>query len=201
MSKLTLRLAKLQDAPALLSIYSHYVDNTSISFEFSSPKPDEFAERIQTVQKNYPYLVCESQRKPVAFAYCAKHMQRAAYQWNAEMSVYVDRNYTRCGIGQAFFFALIELSRMQNLHNLYGLVTVPNRGSERLHELFGFTRIGTYHKTGFKFGEWHDVAIFEKRLASADAAPEPLLTFSGLPAKQVQDILDKSSKYLKLATS
>lgn len=40
------RLATLDDAPALLSIYAPYVEKTAISFEYDVPSLDEFRRRI-----------------------------------------------------------------------------------------------------------------------------------------------------------
>ena len=38
----TIRFAQLSDAPALLSIYAHYVENSVITFEYDVPSLEEF---------------------------------------------------------------------------------------------------------------------------------------------------------------
>lgn len=60
-------------------------------------------------------------------------MERAAYQWNAELSVYVDRGQLRRGIGRALYQAVMEILKLQNVQTVYGIVTSPNENSERLH--------------------------------------------------------------------
>ena len=52
-----LRLAKPQDADALLEIYAPYVKQTAISFEYDVPGAAEFAERIEQTLQRYPYLL------------------------------------------------------------------------------------------------------------------------------------------------
>ena len=52
-----LRLAKPQDADALLEIYAPYVKQTAISFEYDMPGAAEFAERIEQTLHRYPYLL------------------------------------------------------------------------------------------------------------------------------------------------
>nr|WP_315005276.1 GNAT family N-acetyltransferase [uncultured Campylobacter sp.] len=52
-----LRLAKPQDADALLEIYAPYVKQTAISFEYDAPGAAEFAERIGQTLQRYPYLL------------------------------------------------------------------------------------------------------------------------------------------------
>ena len=49
--------------------------------------------------------------------------------------------------------------------NLYGIVTDPNPGSFALHKSLGFSETGREHIAGVKFGEWHDVVLFEKLIA------------------------------------
>ena len=41
-----IRNANTADAARLLSIYSHYVENTAVSFEYEAPSLDEFTDRI-----------------------------------------------------------------------------------------------------------------------------------------------------------
>lgn len=38
----TIRFAQLSDAPALLSIYAYYVENSVITFEYEAPTLEEF---------------------------------------------------------------------------------------------------------------------------------------------------------------
>jgi GNAT superfamily N-acetyltransferase len=50
-------------------------------------------------------------------------------------------------------------------------ITPPNDASERLHAAAGFRRCGTYHRAGFKFGEWHDVGYWELHLLPQHLPP------------------------------
>ena len=47
------RLAVPEDAPALLQIYSEYIHST-ITFEYTLPTTEEFAERIRAIAGFYP---------------------------------------------------------------------------------------------------------------------------------------------------
>ncbi len=40
----------------------------------------------------YPYLVCEADGKILAYAYAPFFHERAAYQWDAELSVMLRKN-------------------------------------------------------------------------------------------------------------
>jgi len=51
--------------------------------------------------------------------------------------------------------------------NAYAGVTLPNEGSVALHRSAGFELIGTFEAVGRKFGKWHDVAWFQRRLRNS----------------------------------
>ena len=52
--------------------------------------------------------------------------------------------------------------------------------SIRFHEKMGYAKIGEYHSCGYKFGQWYNVAWFEKALAAAQAGPAPFIPFPAL---------------------
>ena len=84
-----LRLAAPGDAQSLLDIYGQYI-RTPITFEYELPSPEEFAGRISsTLEQGYPYLVCEEAGVPLGYAYAHRIWARAAYQWGAELSIYL----------------------------------------------------------------------------------------------------------------
>ena len=50
-SNIVLRVAKPSDAAALLEIYSYYVTDTAITFEWEIPSVEEFKSRIENTLK------------------------------------------------------------------------------------------------------------------------------------------------------
>ena len=102
---------------------------------------------------------------------------------------YVAPAYTSQGIGRALYTALIGLLRLQGVRTVYGGVTVPNDKSERLHKSLGFQALGTYHRTGFKNGCWHDVIWFEKVIAAHDPDPAPFVPVREIPRDRLEAVL------------
>lgn len=189
MEYVRVRQAVPEDAGALLEIYSHYVLETTITFEYEAPSEAEFADRIRTIAAEYPYLVCEVDGRTAAYAYGHRHMERAAYQWNAELSVYVDKEMTHMGMGRALYQAILEILALQNVQTVFGIVTSPNPGSQRLHEAMGFTRPVTFEKMGYKFGQWLDVAWYEKSLGNHPADMKLFLPVHQVDGRKIEDIL------------
>lgn len=156
------RLAAPSDAARLLKIYGHYVENTTVSFEYETPSEEEFKERIAEYSAEFPYIVCEINGNIEGYAYAHKYKARYAYRYAAELSVYLTENCTGKGIGKRLYCALFEILSEMGYKNLYGTVTGENEISIAFHKALGFNEAGREHRVGYKFGKWIDVIIFEK---------------------------------------
>ena len=187
-----LRFASEGDAEVLLSVYAQYI-GTPVTFEARLPSLEEFRSRITSVTAVYPYLIAEEEGCPVGYAYAHRQMERAAYGWNAELSVYLDRNVLSGGIGKRLYGALCDVLCVQGVRNVYAGVTLPNARSEGLHAACGFRLIGIYRNTGFKNGRWHDVAWYEKQIAPYDVPPLPIRPVGAVKDSELKNILDKYS--------
>ncbi len=182
------RFAAPTDSTALLAIYGQYLD-TPTTFECVLPSEEEFAGRITAFGGTYPYLVWEEDGRIRGYAYAHRQAERAAYQWNAELSVYLDRDCTGRGVGRRLYSALMDILRLQGIRTVYGCVTLPNEKSEGLHRTMGFQKLGTYHSAGYKCGAWHDVAWFERPIAPYDQDPAPIRSIGEIPAETLAEIL------------
>jgi L-amino acid N-acyltransferase YncA len=159
-----IRLANEADAPTLLEIYRPYVQETVVSFETEVPSIEEFARRIRIAIAGWCWLVAEFDGKCVGYAYSSSHRDRAAYRWSVETSAYVDASYRRRGIARALYGQLLEKLAQKGFCNAYAGMTLPNAASSALHRSVGFEPIGVFRSVGWKFGAWHDVAWFHRRL-------------------------------------
>ena len=189
---MSIRLARPEDSPALLSIYSQYI-RTPITFEYDLPTQEEFAQRISSTLEHYPYLVWEEKGTLLGYAYAHPEREREAYQFNSELSIYLDRAAAGKGIGRRLYSALMDLLVLQGVKTAYGVVTDPNPASEGLHQSLGFRRVGLHRNTGFKDGKWYDVIWFEKDLAPYIPDPTPVIPFPQLSGQAVADVLSRHS--------
>lgn len=168
-----IRFADPGDAAACLAVYAQYID-TSITFETVLPSEAEFSGRIRSYGAVYPWLIAEEDGHVMAYAYAHRAQERAAYDWNAELSVYVSKNAAGRGLGTRLYRALLALLKEQGVRTAYGVVTMPNDASAALHRKLGFGLLGTHHNTGYKNGRWRDVVWFEKHIGSFNGVPEPI---------------------------
>lgn len=199
MERVKVRPAVKADAAALLEIYGPYVRETTVTFEYEVPGLEEFAGRIGNIGAEYPYLVCEIDGRIAAYAYGHRHMERAAYQWNAELSVYVGQGQFRRGLGRALYQAVLDILKLQNIQTVYGIVTSPNENSERLHAAMGFERRALFPRMGYKFGRWLDVAWFEKNLGGHGQEMEPFRAIGLLGEETLGQIMEECAKRIEAA--
>ena len=177
MSAVTIRDAQPErDAAACAAIYAPYVEATPISFEEQVPDALEMEARIVRYAATHPWLVAEHGGELVGYAYACRHLERAAYRWATDVSVYVAANRRGEGIGRRLYERLFGRLRAQNFQLACAGITLPNEASVRLHESLGFVRTGVSPRIGWKQNGWHDVGWWQLELVPAGDQPplEPL---------------------------
>lgn len=173
-----IRMATEEDARPLLEIYTPYITDTVITFEYEVPTVEEFAGRIRTIRKQFPYLVAVENGRIVGYAYASPYKARAAYNWSVETSIYIDRNYHGKGIGSMLYETLFALLKKQGICNVFACVTLPNEKSEAIHNKFGFSLVGRFQHAGYKFDGWYDIGWFEMQLNDTNdtsGKPKPVI--------------------------
>lgn len=68
MDNFEIRIARPEDAEALLKIYRPYVERTAVSFECAVPSVEEFRGRIERTLEKYPYLLAEHDGEILGYA-------------------------------------------------------------------------------------------------------------------------------------
>lgn len=168
-----LRLARPQDAAAVAAIYGPVVETSPTTFELEVPSAEELRRRIEETLARWPWLVCDDGAGVSGYAYATRHRERGAYQWSADVSVYVAPPAHRRGVGRALYTALLEILALQGYCNAYAGITLPNEASVGLHEAMGFRHLGVYRGVGHKLGRWHDVGWWHLALRPRPENPEP----------------------------
>ena len=182
-----IRVAKEEDAAALLAIYAPYVEKTAITFEYEVPSLEEFQRRIRETLKKYPYLLAEEEGEILGYAYAGAFHARAAYDWAVETSIYVRENEKGHGIGKALYAALEEQLKRQNILNLKACIANPavedahlTKDSIRFHTHLGYRMVGEFYQCGYKFGTWYNMVWMEKHLGEHKKDPKPVIWFREL---------------------
>lgn len=159
-----IRPATTADVAAILDIYRPYILTTAYTFEYEVPSLEDFTNRFQTISAEFPWLVWEENGEVLGYAYGDRAFIRAAYQWDADLSIYLRQDALGKGIGKALYGVVEEILRRQGYFVGYGIVTTANEGSCAFHEAVGYEKAAVFSRCGFKFGQWHGTVWYEKRL-------------------------------------
>ena len=160
-----IRSATETDAAAIAAIYNYYIEHTIVTFEEEIVDAAEMANRIRdTLAADLPWIVVEQADRVVGYGYLSKWKSRCSYRYSVEASVYLDQAATKRGYGSQIYQSLIDSAKQLKMHAVIGGVSLPNPGSQRLHEKLGFEKIAHFREVGFKFDQWIDVGYWEKIL-------------------------------------
>lgn len=169
--KIVIRPAVPEDLEELLAIYTPYAEETAITFEYKAPTMEEFKERMEKIQKMYPWLVAEADGEILGYAYAGTFKDRPAYDWSVETSIYVKLGQKRNGIGTRLYEALEECLSRQGILNVNACIALPEQEDEyltndsvRFHEKIGYREVGVFHKCGYKFNRWYHMIWMEKMI-------------------------------------
>lgn len=165
------RAAGVEDLERIRSIYNHYVEHGTATFE---EVPIDAAEMLarwrQVVDCGLPYLVAEpsaSGSSVVGFAYASTYRARTAYRFTVESSVYIAPEERGRGAGSALMRPVIEICSRGGYRQLIAVIgDSANHASIGLHQRLGFRHAGTLCDVGFKFDRWLDTVIMQRFLGA-----------------------------------
>ena len=162
----SIRLATRADVASILRLTNWAAEHTTANFALAPEPLDEWQATFDRTSRMHAWLVAvdDESNQVVGFAKTSPHRARAAYDWTAEVTVYLDPAYFGRRLGSSLYEKLLGIARAQGYVMLVAGITAGHRASEALHEKFGFVPIGSFHRQGWKFGVWHDVGYWELEL-------------------------------------
>ncbi len=156
-----IRLATVDDAPALRAIYNHEVENTTATFDLVGRTLPEQRAWIAERSGALGVLVAEIDGTVVGFASLSPYRSRPAYRTTVEDSIYMSSSARGAGVGKALLAELVALASRRGFHTIIAHIAGGSEASVRLHESCGFKIVGTEAEVGRKFGKWLDVVIMQ----------------------------------------
>ncbi len=106
-----------------------------------------------------------------------------AYNWSCEMTIYLDHNVQKYGMGRILYEALEKALHNMGILNLYACIGYPEHEDEYLttnsadfHAHMGYVKIGEFHKCGYKFDRWYNMIWMEKIIGTHEMK-QPAITY------------------------
>lgn len=163
---LLVRMAGVEDVPAIAAIYALYVLMSAATFELDPPDADEVNQRMcSVIESGLPYLVAEVDGVVAGYAYALPFRARGAYRFTVEDSVYVRADYAGRGVGRGLLRELMERCRVAGCRQMIAVIGGVNPASVAMHRAMGFEHVGVLREVGLKFDAWQDVTLMQRELS------------------------------------
>jgi phosphinothricin acetyltransferase len=169
-----LRLARPEDGEALATIYAPYAVTNAVSFETKAPGAREMSKRIAASGNVHPWIVAEEGGVILGYAYAKPFRPGAPHRFVVEIAVYAAGELEGQGIRRTLLNSLIATLTAQNFTQAIVTLLTPNDKLIQLFEAHGFRRAGAYREVCFKNGQWYDIGLWQRELASGDVPPDEL---------------------------
>ncbi len=163
-SAISVRLATLDDAPAIMAIYNVEVRSHTSTFDLVPRTLDDQQRWLAQRTGVFSAVVASIDDEVVGFASLSPYKERAAYRTTVEDSVYVSRDHPRLGIGRTLMEHVIGIAADSGFHSIIARVEASGTASRALHAACGFELVGIEREVGRKFNRWLDVAVMQRML-------------------------------------
>ncbi len=169
-AELTVDNASFSDAEAITKIYSHYVLESTATFETEPPGCDDMRRRIHDLtQSGYPFLVSRDENgKVLGFGYAQRYGPRVGYRFSVETTIYVHPQCLGRGVGSSLITALIEECEARGFRQAFAVIASSEPASVILHARAGYLPVGTLTGAGWKHGQWIDVFVMQRKLGEGN---------------------------------
>ena len=164
------RLANLDDAEAIRTIYNREVVGSTVTFDLVPRSLDDQLAWIDEHSGAHPAVVAvDDGGRVCGFGSLSPYRPRPAYRTTVEDSVYVDPDYQGQGVGRGLLTELVRLAESHGFHTVIGRIVGGHEASIALHRACGFEVVGVEKQVGRKFGKWLDVVLMQRLLHATES--------------------------------
>lgn len=157
-----IRVAQLDDAPAIAHIYNQGIERRIATFETRLRTADDIQKWFGVPQ--HPILVAEYDGHIAGWIAASTYRPRECYDGIAEFSVYIAEAQQGRGVGSHLMQAFFPACEAVGLWKLISRIFIENTASRALCRKHGFREVGIYEKHAKLDGIWRDVVIVERLL-------------------------------------
>jgi len=163
-SELLIRAAQFPDLPAIQAIHNQGILDRVATLDAEPHTAEEALAWFGKHGPRHPVLVAETAGTIAGWASLNTFNPRKAYQYVADLSVYIERQQRGKGIGTRLLQAVTSLGRELGYHKIVLSAFPSNTAGMHLYARQGFTTVGIYKEMGQLDGRWVDTIIMEKLL-------------------------------------
>jgi len=143
----------------ILEIYKLGIETKNATFNTTVPTLEEWdKDHLQ-----HSRFVIETENNIAGWIALSPVSSRCNYSGVAEVSVYIHPDFKGLGLASELMTILIPESEKNGIWTLQSSVFPENVPSIKLHEKFGFRKVGYREKISKMDGVWRDTILLERR--------------------------------------
>lgn len=147
------------DSSRVLEIYKMGLETRNATFETKVPSWNDW----DLKHLRHSRFVYVDDNTILGWAALTPVSSRKVYEGVAEISIYIDRDFTSKGLGSQLMSKIIISSEEHGIWTLFSSIFPENIATLNLHKKFGFRVVGTREKIAQLDGKWRDTVILERR--------------------------------------
>lgn len=165
MAHLIIRPTLIDDAPAILEIYRPYVENKFYTLDIELPELETIEKRILKYSDQHGFLTALLDDQIIGYGYAFPFSMRQAYEYTAELVLYMDRQYIEEENYSIALYQALE-AKLQDKGIRVLLVVIIGHSSrlEAFYHSLGFKESGRFPQSTLRQGQWLDSIWLSKHL-------------------------------------
>jgi phosphinothricin acetyltransferase len=159
-----IRAATPADCPAIADIWNPVIRDTLRTFTTTLKTPEALVHSLaEKSALNHPFLVAD-QGGVLGFATYGQFRNGPGYAHTMEHTIILAPEAQGRGAARALMRALEDHGRVHGVHSLWAGVSAANPEGLGFHRASGFVDVARLPEVGYKFGQWIDLILLQKRL-------------------------------------
>lgn len=160
---LSIRVATVDDAEAIASIYNHYVHIGGATFDTVPWSAEQVVEAFSLGPFDLWLVACD-RSEILGWASARQFSSRPGYRLSLESAIYLSTSAVGKGVADHLQAEVETKCIRRNIHHLMARIVTSNQRSIAFHQRHGYTIVGVQNEVGHMDGDWVDVTILQKLL-------------------------------------
>lgn len=164
MNEIYFENTKASDVEVLKEIYTYYIDNSTATFHIGNISNTEMNDILFSSDPAYGSFVIRDDNNTLGYVLLSPYKKRQAYRRSAEVTIYLNPNFTGKGIGTKAIDFIEKIAKEREIKTLLSVICGENTSSINLFKKCGYHECGYLKNVGEKFGRTLDIALYQKEL-------------------------------------
>ena len=147
----------------VMDIFNYYINNSFSAYP-DKTLPYEFYDKLLESTKTYPAFIIKIKEKVAGFCFLRAYNPLPSFKETAEITYFVDKDFTGKGIGKLALEKLEVEARQKGIKTILANIASENHQSFAFHEKNGFKECGRFQGIIKKHDKQFDIVWMQKRI-------------------------------------